>query len=149
MNFNYKGEGKMKELKLVEVLEWVAEVFGDRVSDISTSGDRVELHLRDEDVYFRFVQIEGGDFRVVTFQGGVVVDDKMVMDLDTLRDNIETQCDLHRITTRCDCCGRKVHSVDLIAVLNKDTGYEDLLCEDCYIERVVDEIESEAREQMR
>lgn len=139
----------MKELKLFEVLEWVAEVFGDRVSDISTSGDRVELHLRDEDVYFRFVQIEGGDFRVVTFQGGVVVDDKMVMDLHTLRDNIEIQCDLHRITTRCDCCGCKVHSVDLIAVLNKDTGYEDLLCEDCYISRVVDEIESEAREQMR
>lgn len=139
----------MKELKLFEVLEWVAEVFGDRVSDISTSGDRVELHLRDEDVYFRFVQIEGGDFRVVTFQGGVVVDDKMVMDLDTLRDNIEIQCDLHRINTRCDCCGHKVHSVDLIAVLNKDTGYEDLLCEDCYISRVVDEIESEAREQMR
>lgn len=139
----------MKELKLFEVLEWVAEVFGDRVSDISTSGDRVELHLRDEDVYFRFVQIEGGDFRVVTFQGGVVVDDKMVMDLNTLRDNIEIQCDLHRITTKCDCCGRKVHSINLIAVLNKDIGYEDLLCEDCYISRVVDEIESEAREQMR
>lgn len=139
----------MKELKLVEVLEWVAEVFGDRVSNISTSGDRVELHLRDEDVYFRFVQIEGGDFRVVTFQGGVVVDDKMVMDLNTLRDNIEIQCDLHRINTRCDCCGHKVHSINLIAVLNKDTGYEDLLCEDCYISRVVDEIESEAREQMR